>query len=97
MTGGTFTVSNLGGLGIEVFTPIINVPQVAVLGVNAIQLKPVRRDGKVDFIDYIGFSLTCNHQIIDGAPGARFLQKLKQIIEEVDAVCGLRFEEHTHA
>lgn len=89
MTGGTFTVSNLGSLGIEAFTPIINPPQVAILGVNAIQLKPVRRNGEVEFIEHIGLSLTCDHQVIDGAPGARFLQKLKQNIEEVETICKL--------
>jgi pyruvate dehydrogenase E2 component (dihydrolipoamide acetyltransferase) len=89
MTGGTFTVSNLGGLGVEAFTPIVNPPQVAILGVNAIQLKPVRRDGEVVFVDHVGFSLTCDHQVVDGAPGARFLQKLKQNIENVEALAGL--------
>jgi pyruvate dehydrogenase E2 component (dihydrolipoamide acetyltransferase) len=89
MTGGTFTVSNLGGLGVEAFTPIVNPPQVAILGVNAIQLKPVHRDGEVLFVDHIGFSLTCDHQVIDGAPGARFLQKLKQNIENIEALAGL--------
>jgi pyruvate dehydrogenase E2 component (dihydrolipoamide acetyltransferase) len=89
MTGGTFTVSNLGGLGVEAFTPIVNPPQVAILGVNAIQLKPVHRDGEVVFLDHIGFSLTCDHQVIDGAPGARFLQKLKENIENIEALAGL--------
>ncbi|MCP5110847.1 MAG: 2-oxo acid dehydrogenase subunit E2 [bacterium] len=78
MTGGTFTVSNLGTLGIEAFTPIVNPPQVAVLGVNAIQLKPVRQGDEVALVDHVGFSLTCDHQVIDGAPGARFLEKLTQ-------------------
>src|ERR1035437_5026438 len=72
LSGATFTVSNLGGLGIESFTPLLNPPQVAILGVNAIQLKPVRRDGRIEFIDAIGLSLTLDHQVIDGAPGARF-------------------------
>jgi pyruvate dehydrogenase E2 component (dihydrolipoamide acetyltransferase) len=89
MTGGTFTVSNLGGLGVEAFTPIVDPPQVAILGVNAIQLKPVHRDGEVVFVDHLGFSLTCDHQVIDGAPGARFLQKLKQNIESIEALAGL--------
>ena len=69
LSGGTFTVSNLGNLGIEWFTPLLNPPQVAILGVNAIQLKAVRRQGRVEFIDAIGLSLTCDHQAIDGAPG----------------------------
>lgn len=91
LTGATFTISNLGNLGIESFTPLLNPPQVAILGVNAIQLKAVRRDGRVEFIDAIGFSLTCDHQAIDGAPGARFLQVLKTKIEGVEAECQNRF------
>ena len=91
LSGGTFTVSNLGNLGIEWFTPLLNPPQVAILGVNAIQLKPVRRDGRVEFIDALGLSLTCDHQAIDGAPGARFLQVLKAKIEGVEAECQNRF------
>src|SRR5207249_2406992 len=74
LSGATFTVSNLGGLGIESFTPLLNPPQVAILGIGSIQVKPVRRHGTVEFIDAIGLSLTCDHQAIDGAPGARFLQ-----------------------
>jgi pyruvate dehydrogenase E2 component (dihydrolipoamide acetyltransferase) len=86
LSGATFSVSNLGGLGIESFTPILNPPQVAILGVNATQIKPVRRDGVVQFVDAIGFSLTLDHQIIDGAPGARFLIALKANIEKVELI-----------
>jgi len=87
LTGATFTISNLGGLGIESFTPLINTPQVAILGVDAIQLKPIRRDGTVEFIDSIGLSLTCDHQVIDGAPGARFLRIVREKIENVESLC----------
>jgi pyruvate dehydrogenase E2 component (dihydrolipoamide acetyltransferase) len=87
LSGATFTVSNLGGLGIESFTPLLNPPQVAILGVGAIQVKPVRRHGTVEFMDAIGLSLTCDHQVIDGAPGARFLQIVKEKIENVESVC----------
>jgi pyruvate dehydrogenase E2 component (dihydrolipoamide acetyltransferase) len=106
LTGATFTISNLGSLGIESFTPLINPPQVAILGVGAIQARPVRRKGSRDTIrvretsarraialaeafevvDSIGLSLTCDHQVIDGAPGARFLQVLRQKIENVEAL-----------
>ena len=89
LSGATFTVSNLGALSIETFTPLLNPPQVAILGVGAIQVKPVRRSGQVEFIDAIGLSLTCDHQIIDGAPGARFLQVLKSKIEDVESLAGL--------
>ena len=87
LTGATFTVSNLGGLGIESFTPLLNPPQVAILGINAIQLKAVRKEGKVEFIDSIGLSLTLDHQIIDGAPGARFLKVVREKIENVERIC----------
>jgi pyruvate dehydrogenase E2 component (dihydrolipoamide acetyltransferase) len=60
---------------------------VAILGVDAIQVKPVRREGSIEFIDSIGLSLTCDHQVIDGAPGARFLQVLKAKIENVESLC----------
>jgi pyruvate dehydrogenase E2 component (dihydrolipoamide acetyltransferase) len=87
LSGATFTISNLGNLGIESFTPVLNPPQVGILGVCAIQLKPVRRDGRVEFIDSIGLSLTCDHQVIDGAPGARFLKVVREKIENVESLC----------
>ena len=87
LSGGTFTISNLGGLGIESFTPVLNPPQVAILGVNAIQLMAVRKGGMVEFIDSIGLSLTLDHQVIDGAPGARFLKVLREKIENVEQIC----------
>jgi pyruvate dehydrogenase E2 component (dihydrolipoamide acetyltransferase) len=86
LAGGTFTVSNLGSYGVESFSPILNPPQVAILGVNAIQLKPVRRDGVVEFVDQIGLSLTCDHQVIDGAPAARFLQVVRDRIENIESL-----------
>lgn len=88
LSGATFTISNLGALGIESFTPLLNPPQVAILGVDAIQLKPVRRGDNIEFIDAIGLSLTCDHQVIDGAPGARFLAILKEQIENVQSLWG---------
>lgn len=84
LRGGTFTITNLGSLGIETFTPVINTPQVAILGVGAIQPRPVRTVTGVEFADTILLSLTCDHQVIDGAPGARFLRTLRKYIETVD-------------
>jgi len=84
MTGGTFTVTNLGVLGIESFTPVVNIPQAAILGVNAVSLKPVMRDDEVVFVQHIGFSLTIDHQAVDGAPGARFLKALCQAVAQFD-------------
>jgi pyruvate dehydrogenase E2 component (dihydrolipoamide acetyltransferase) len=90
MADATFTVSNLGGLGIESFTPVINPPQVAILGVDAISVKPVRNpDGSIEFIDAIGLSLTVDHQVVDGAPGARFLGVVKQKIASVQSLCSI--------
>jgi pyruvate dehydrogenase E2 component (dihydrolipoamide acetyltransferase) len=89
LKGATFTVSNLGSLGIEYFTPILNPPQVGILGVGAIKLKPVRIEGGMAWIDSIGLSLTCDHQAVDGAPGARFLKVLGRQIEQVESLCSV--------
>ncbi len=82
--GGTFTVTNLGALGIEHFTPVLNTPQTAILGVNTIAKKPVEEDGKLVLKPHIGFSLTFDHQAFDGAPAARFLQALVKSVESID-------------
>ena len=88
MAGGTFTVSNLGAFGITNFTPVFTVPQLAILGVGKTLLRPVRAaNGDIVYKDYMQFSLTMNHMVIDGAPGARFLQTLKDIIENFELVC----------
>jgi pyruvate dehydrogenase E2 component (dihydrolipoamide acetyltransferase) len=87
LTGATFTVSNLGAFGVTSFTPLLNPPQVAILGVGAVEVRPVRRRGAVDFIDAIALSLTCDHQVIDGAPGARFLRAVRERIESIEALC----------
>ncbi len=84
MAGGTFTVTNLGALGIESFTPVVNIPQAAILGVDAVSLKPVMRGDEVAFVQHIGFSLTIDHQAVDGAPGARFLKSLCQAVAQFD-------------
>jgi len=80
LKGGTFTVTNLGTMGIESFTPILNVPQVAILGVCSISLKPIMKDDKIQFIPHIGLSLTFDHRAVDGAPAAKFLQELNRLI-----------------
>lgn len=89
LSGGTFTVSNLGSFGVESFTPIINYPQVAILGVCTISLKPVRRDGQVAFVEHLGYSLTSDHQIVDGAPAARFMQTVIKKTEDIIALSGI--------
>jgi pyruvate dehydrogenase E2 component (dihydrolipoamide acetyltransferase) len=129
LRGGTFTVTNLGGLGVESFTPVLNPPEVAILGVSNINLKAVQvrdasaalsmtgaagrdasavlsmtgaagRDAsalsmtgqrvaeldetRVAFVPHIGLSLTINHQVVDGAPAARFLQALARNLVGID-------------
>jgi pyruvate dehydrogenase E2 component (dihydrolipoamide acetyltransferase) len=73
LTGSTFTVSNLGGLGVTSFTPILNTPEVGILGVGAIQQST-----------YMSLSLTINHQAVDGAPAARFLKAVCDAIADID-------------
>ena len=83
--GGTFTVSNIGSFGIETFTPVINRPQTAILGVGTITPRPVvKADGEIGVEQRINLSLTIDHQVIDGADGARFLKDLVAAIENID-------------
>jgi pyruvate dehydrogenase E2 component (dihydrolipoamide acetyltransferase) len=89
MNGGTFTVTNLGSFGIESFTPVLNPPQVAILGVGNVNLKPVEVEGEVQFIPHLGLSLTINHQVVDGAPAARFLQALAQGLAQFELLLAL--------
>jgi pyruvate dehydrogenase E2 component (dihydrolipoamide acetyltransferase) len=86
LSGSTFTVTNLGALGIEHFTPVLNVPEVAILGVGGIVLRPYEGAKGVEFIPSIALSLTIDHQGLDGAPAARFLQALVKAIEAIDLV-----------
>ncbi len=84
LSGATFTITNLGNMGIDSFTPVLNLPQTAILGVGQINLKPIKTGDEVEFIPHIGLSLTINHQVIDGAQGAKFLQDLSETIKEID-------------
>jgi pyruvate dehydrogenase E2 component (dihydrolipoamide acetyltransferase) len=75
--GGTFTLSNLGAFGIEHFTPVINLPETAILGVGAIRREPIVTDaGGIAARWRLPLSLTFDHRVLDGAPAARFLQDL---------------------
>ncbi len=89
MNGGTFTVTNLGSLGIDTFTPVLNPPQVAILGVGGVSPRPVMDGDDVAFIPHIALSLTINHQVVDGAPAARFLQSLSTYLAQLDLVLAL--------
>jgi pyruvate dehydrogenase E2 component (dihydrolipoamide acetyltransferase) len=77
LKGGTFTVTNLGAMGIESFTPVLNAPEVGILGVCSIQPKPVMNGSEVEFVPHMGLSLTFDHCAVDGAPGARFLASMR--------------------
>lgn len=82
LRGGSFTITNLGGYGVDAFTPIINYPETAVLGLGAIRPELVALDeGRAATRDVITLSLTFDHRVVDGGPAARFLQMLRQGIE----------------
>jgi len=83
MQGACFTVSNLGGLGVEAFTPVINPPESAILGIGAIVREAVPLDdGTFAARDRLTLSLTFDHRVNDGAAAARFLQTLRQFVEQ---------------
>ncbi len=82
ITGGTFTISNLGLYGIDAFTPVLNPPESAILGVGALREKAVARDGEVVAQLSVTLSLTFDHRVIDGAPAARFLARIRELIEQ---------------
>ena len=86
LSGGTFTVSNLGSFGVESFTPILNPPQAAILGVGAVSWRPI---GEQAVQQQIALSLTIDHRLIDGAPAARFLETLCARIAELDVLLAL--------
>lgn len=79
--GGTFTVTNLGSFGIESFTPVINAPQTGILGVDTITQRAREVGGEIEFYPAMGLSLTFDHRAVDGAPAAKFLQDLKNNLE----------------
>ena len=80
-TGGTFSVSNLGMFGIDQFTAIINPPESGILAIGAIEEKPVVMDGQVVTRPRLRVTMSCDHRVIDGAVGARFLQTLRRMLE----------------
>ena len=81
----TFTVSNLGNYGVEMFTPIINLPQSAILGVNTIVPRPKDLGGGVyAFVPHIGLSLTYDHRSLDGGEATKFLKQIAVEIENID-------------
>jgi len=82
VSAGTFTITNLGMLGVSTFIPIINPPQAAIMGVGTIEDKPVVVNGKIESRSRLNLSLVFDHRIISGAEAARFLQTMKRILEK---------------
>jgi pyruvate dehydrogenase E2 component (dihydrolipoamide acetyltransferase) len=80
-SGGTFTVSNMGMYGIVSFTPIINQPEIAILGVCAIENELKMVEGKIENRSVMGLSLTFDHRVVDGSQSAIFLSKIKSLLE----------------
>jgi pyruvate dehydrogenase E2 component (dihydrolipoamide acetyltransferase) len=81
LSGGTFTLTNLGMYGIDAFTPIINLPECAILGVGRITRQPVMAGERVVGRHMVWLSLSFDHRMVDGAPAARFLQRVVQLVE----------------
>jgi pyruvate dehydrogenase E2 component (dihydrolipoamide acetyltransferase) len=81
LSGGTFTITNLGMYEVDGFTPIVNLPECAILGVGRIQAKPVVYGGEITIRQMMVLSLSFDHRLVDGAPAARFLQRVKQLVE----------------
>ena len=81
LAGGTFTITNLGMYGVDAFTPIINYPETAILGVGRIKEMPAVVDGQIAIRSRLWLSLTFDHRLVDGGPAARFLQRIVQLVE----------------
>ena len=84
LKGSSFSVSNLGSVGVEFFTPIINYPESAILGVGRIMEKPVVKAGKIEIRKMLPLSLTYDHRIVDGAQAARFMMDLMEMLQLCD-------------
>jgi pyruvate dehydrogenase E2 component (dihydrolipoamide acetyltransferase) len=82
LSGGTFTVSNLGMYGVSNFSAVINAPQAAILAVGAIAERPVVRGGEIATAHLLGVTLACDHRILYGAPAAEFLARIRSLLEE---------------
>jgi len=85
MAGGTFTITNLGAAGIDAFTPIINPPQCAILGVGRISQRPAVHEGQIVPRWLTVVSLSFDHRLIDGGPAARFLATLRELVEQPES------------
>jgi pyruvate dehydrogenase E2 component (dihydrolipoamide acetyltransferase) len=81
MQGSTFTVTNLGMFEIDAFTPILNPPEAAILGMGRVHRRPAAVDDRVEIRPAMALSLTFDHRVVDGAPAAQFLQRIKHLLE----------------
>jgi pyruvate dehydrogenase E2 component (dihydrolipoamide acetyltransferase) len=81
LSGSTFTITNLGGYGVEAFTPIVNPPETGILGIGRIAKRPAVVDGQIVPRDLMYLSLSFDHRVVDGAPAAQFLQRVKECLE----------------
>jgi pyruvate dehydrogenase E2 component (dihydrolipoamide acetyltransferase) len=86
ITGSTFTVTSLGSLGIDAFTPVLNPPEAAILEIGRIVDRPARDGESLVWRKVITLSLTIDHRIIDGAPGAAFLQSVAELLRSPSAL-----------
>ena len=82
MQGGTFTITNLGGIGGTGFSPIVNYPEVAILGIARSRQEQVFQDGDLQICLMLPLSLSYDHRVIDGADGARFLRKVAECLSD---------------
>ena len=82
MQGGTFSISSLGGIGGTAFTPIVNYPEVAILGLSKSAMQPIVKDGQIVARLMMPLSLTYDHRVIDGADGCRFTVRLAQLFSD---------------
>jgi pyruvate dehydrogenase E2 component (dihydrolipoamide acetyltransferase) len=82
MQGGSISISSLGGIGGTSFTPIVNAPEVAILGVSRSAMKPVYKDGEFEARLMLPLSLSYDHRVIDGADGARFTSYLSRVLSD---------------
>ena len=82
LSGGTFTITSLGAFDVDAFTPVINLPEAAILGVGRIAPKPVVKDGEIVVRQMMTLSLVFDHRLVDGAPAARFQREIKRYLED---------------
>jgi len=91
VTGSSITISSLGGFDIDSFTPVVNLPEAAIIGVGTVVDRPVVKSGKIEVAPIMKLSLSFDHRVVDGAPAARFLQLLKRRLESL----GFLDQEHS--